>query len=106
METKEQVLSLKKRLGEIVESKKSVTRKRLAYKAATPVSDPDRYGTLFRMWCEGSILKEEIRSVGLAYAFLRGRSYWVTERHAVQTIPIDYICSVLETVGAPQSKET
>lgn len=80
MEKNELIDVLKNRLAETVERKRENTRQRLAYKKATPIEDPVRFSTLTRFWCQGSSLKDEIRVIGLAYAFLRGRRYWVTER--------------------------
>jgi hypothetical protein len=79
MEKNEQIDGLKKTLAATVERKQQNTRERVAYKKAHPVSD-ERSMMLRSYWSTNSDLKEEIRSLGLAYAFLRGRRYWVTER--------------------------
>jgi hypothetical protein len=83
MEKNEQIDVLRGTLAETVERKRENTRARVAYKKATPVEDEMRLSNLLRYWRENNLLKAQIRAVGLAYAFLRGRSYWTTERVAL-----------------------
>jgi len=107
METKEQILGLKKKLSTVVESKKTNTRERVAYKKATPVSEPTRLRQLASFWGTNSDLKESIRETGLAYAFLRGRRYWVTERKTENTPSAHGILDALQAVGVvSESAET
>lgn len=83
MEKNEQIEGLKKTLTATVERKQQNTRERVAYKKANPSSgkyDDQRENCIRSYWKENADLKEEIRHQGLAYAFLRGRRYWVTER--------------------------
>lgn len=104
MVTKEQVLSLRKALAEVVERKREATRVRLAYKRSTPVSE-ERSSKLRELWGEAGVLKEEIRQVTLVYAFARGRRYWISERSTLHPIhPRDFFSS-LTHYGVPATLE-
>jgi hypothetical protein len=93
---------LRKALIERIECKRKNTAERVAYKKATPVSDPSRYRTLCGFWNENAALKDQIRYLGLAYAFLRGRRYWVTERFTKDPPKAH---SVAATLGDPSQEE-
>jgi hypothetical protein len=71
----------KTELAELVAKKVQNTQERLALKRI-PFAQrtSQQHSEMLWRWSEGSILKEQIRHLGLAYAFLRGRRYWVTER--------------------------
>lgn len=71
---------LKQTLCELVRKKIENTKARLAYKAVTPVSEPNRELVIVGYWSENAALKEQIRSVALARAYLRGQRYWFVER--------------------------
>lgn len=102
MEKNEQIDVLKKTLAETVERKRENTRARVAYKKATPVEDEMRLSNLMGYWRENNLLKDQIRSLGLAYAFLRGRRYWTTERVVVN--PASAL-AVAEALGDTSRKE-
>lgn len=72
---------LKYELGELVKSKVTNTQERLALKRI-PFSErsPEEHSLMLSKWGRNSDLKEDIRLIGLAYAFVRGRRYWETER--------------------------
>lgn len=78
-------IELKQAIVDTIALKRKNTQERIAYKKANP-ADPACPGDYKRMdcirsyWNENSILKEQLRHYGLAYAYLRGRRYWVTER--------------------------
>lgn len=101
MEKNEQIDGLKKTLAATVERKQQNTRERVAYKKAHPVSE-ERSDYLRGFWRVNSELKEEIRYQGLAYAFLRGRRYWVTER-TTKHLPVAAI--VAGALGGPSFTE-
>lgn len=105
METFEQIDGLKKKLATTVESKRANTRERLAYKKATPVTDPTRFGKLLSFWWANSDFKETLRETGLAYAFLRGRRYWVTERKTETAPNANSILAALQAVGVVSASE-
>ncbi len=72
---------LKTELKELVSKKVQNTQERLALKRIPfPERSSMQHSTMLWHWGEGSMLKERIRSLGLAYAFIRGRRYWETER--------------------------
>jgi len=86
---------LKRALAETVERKRTNTRERIAYKKATPVDESSRIGVLRSFWGTNATLKEEIRALGLAYAFLRGRRYWVTERSTSSPMEASVVATAL-----------
>jgi hypothetical protein len=104
MEKKEQIASAKSALVEVVERKKQNTKERVAYKKATPVSNPERFGKLLSFWWVNKDLKEEIRHRGLALAFLRGSRYWFVERVAnsapIFEVVAEFAGAAPEVVGA------
>lgn len=75
-------IELKTELATTVAKKIDNTRERLALKRIPFKERTDQqHRVMLGCWDEGRVLKEQIRHVGLAYAFRRGRPYWVTERH-------------------------
>lgn len=72
---------VKVELGELVTQKIANTQERLALKRIPfPERTAPQHTTMLGCWLTGRELKEQIRHAGLAYAFLRGRRYWETER--------------------------
>lgn len=72
---------LKAELKGLVSKKVQNTQERLAIKRIPfPERSSQQHGTMLWHWGEGSVLKERIRCLGLAYAFVRGRRYWEVER--------------------------
>lgn len=69
-------------LGELVATKIKNTQDRLGIKRI-PFAErtPAQQSAMLGHWSTGSVLKEQIRHLGLAYAFLRGRRYWEVERY-------------------------
>lgn len=71
---------IKEALKAAVAQKRENTQKRLEFKRTTPTDEPGRFEKLSIFWNTNSILKEDIRFLQLAYAFVRGRRYWECER--------------------------
>lgn len=72
---------VKVELGELVTQKIANTQERLALKRIPfPERTAQQHSTMLGCWGYGSELKEQIRGLGLAYAFVRGRRYWEVER--------------------------
>jgi hypothetical protein len=75
---------LKSELAVQVAAKIQNTHERRALKAVPfAVRTSEQHTMMLRKWWTNSDLKEAIRHLGLAYAFVRGRSYWVTERSCI-----------------------
>jgi hypothetical protein len=74
---------LKYELSEFVKTKVINTQERLALKRI-PFSErsSEEHQTMLSKWSRNSDLKDDIRLIGLAYAFVRGCRYWETERFA------------------------
>lgn len=75
-------IELKTELKARVTEKIDNTRERLALKRI-PFKErtAQQHSHMLGCWGHGSLLKDQIREIGLAYAFVRGRRYWVTERY-------------------------
>jgi len=71
---------LKEKLRVLVEDKVSITQARLQYRCDTPVGTVGRDQRLSSFRWDAQRASDQIRYLGLAYAFTRGVSYWVTER--------------------------
>lgn len=75
-------IELKTELATHVATKTANTRERLTLKRIPFKERTDQqHRVMLGCWDEGRHLKEMIRHCGLAYAFRRGRPYWVTERY-------------------------
>lgn len=72
---------LKMELSSLVARKMELTRARVALKRI-PYKDRthEQHAQMMRLWNDCRIVKESIRFVTLAYAFVRGRRYWHVER--------------------------
>lgn len=81
MEKNNQIVVLKTTLAETVNNKQETTKERVAYKKSTPISEPSRRQELNRLWSQSRGYKNQIRTLALAYAFLRGARYWEVERN-------------------------
>lgn len=86
---------LKVELKELVEKKIKNTQERLALKRI-PFSERTtaQHNDMLWHWSEGSVLKENIRYIGLAYALVRGRRYWVTERYTKKSVSARSLASI------------
>lgn len=72
---------IKTELAGIVARKMEITRERLALKRIPFKERTEaQHNRMFWCWREGACLKEAIRVLQLAYAFVRGVPYWVQER--------------------------
>jgi hypothetical protein len=93
-------IELKKAIAETISRKQENTRARLAYKKANPPDpacpgDYKRMGCIRSYWIENSLHKEQLRHLGLALAWLRGRRYWVCERFTNDPPMGHMICQML-----------
>lgn len=73
-------IEMKAELATVVARKREATRARMEYKRATAGSRGPVDSTLNAYWTDCRCAKEDARFAGLAYAFVRGRRYWTTER--------------------------
>ena len=87
---------------------------RKRYKSANPVpknwwsSGPEglqafwkRTDAIDAFWNRNRELKAELRDLQLAYAFVRGRRYWVTERHTGD-VRFPSICAISMLAGVEE----
>lgn len=72
---------LKTKIKALAAEKTLNTQLRVRFKRETPPGDPGREGVIWSYWTANAQMKRELRHLQLAYAMLRGRSYWRTERH-------------------------
>lgn len=99
MKTKNEI---KTELANLVARKKELTRARLAIKRIPFSERPaEKHREMLSLGNEASIQKESIRICQLAYAFVRGRSYWSQERHTIHPAAI-YVRSIARETGASE----
>jgi hypothetical protein len=71
---------MKAELASVVARKVEATKARMEYKRATDGKRGSYDSRLCELWSDCRSAGEEARFAGLAYAFVRGRRYWVAER--------------------------
>jgi hypothetical protein len=79
---------LKSQIKLAAADKREATKARVEYKRETPPGSIQRERVIQGFWTTNGELKRRLRCLQLAYAFVRNRSYWRTERHAEK--PIDF----------------
>lgn len=79
---------LKSQIKLAAADKRETTKSRVEYKRETPPGSPGREHVIQGFWATNGELKRQLRCLQLAYAFVRNRSYWRTERYAEK--PIDF----------------
>lgn len=75
---------LKSKIKALAAEKTLNTQLRVRFKRATPPGEPGREASICSFWSANADMKRELRHLQLAYALVRGRSYWRTERHCAE----------------------